>query len=289
LPADLPCGPWKDFDEAHLKFVGWAADPAVGGRAHGLVMQYRSKLDALVSISGVQKKSARTKHGGAWSRRAVHPFRSRSGMPHQPSRKVRGTSASRANANAAGSPPRSRPIASPLPALLPACCHCLAFPAMPHSTSLLTAMPGPRPSAALCAGRREIPLSPRPAWPPSPALCVCLCVGLVWDGVMFLCRSMCFLLSGRLSLAMRLLLRSAVLAVVLHLFSVSVSGAHVVCCSPSRLHIRCAVCCVGSTPTTNYCAYASLGWYTLCSMPGMHLFGCLTLVVRNSTWRMRVF
>ena len=62
---------------------------------------------------------------------------------------------------------------------------------------------------------------------------------------MFLCRSMCFLLSGWLSLAIRLLQRSIVLAVVLLAFSVSVSDARVVCCSPSRLRMRYAVCCPG--------------------------------------------
>ena len=39
LPADLPSGPWKDFDEAHLELVAWAADPAVGGGAHGLILK----------------------------------------------------------------------------------------------------------------------------------------------------------------------------------------------------------------------------------------------------------
>jgi hypothetical protein len=75
------------------------------------------------------------------------------------------------------SPPRNRPTASLLPALLPTCCHCHALPAMPHPTSLLPVVPGPRPSAALCTGRREIPMLARPARPPSPALYVCVCVG----------------------------------------------------------------------------------------------------------------
>jgi hypothetical protein len=48
----------------------------------------------------------------------------------------------------------------------------------------------------------------RPARSPSPALYVCVCVS---SDVMFLCRSMCFFLSGRLSFAMRLLQRSVVL------------------------------------------------------------------------------
>jgi hypothetical protein len=49
LPADLPCGPWKDFDEAHLELVAWAADPALGGGAHGLVIQYDPKTDRPIS------------------------------------------------------------------------------------------------------------------------------------------------------------------------------------------------------------------------------------------------
>ena len=92
-----------------------------------------------------------------------------------PSRNIRCTSTSRTNATAAGSPPRSRPTASLLPTLLPACCHCLALPAMPHLTLQLPATPGPRPSAALYTGRRGIPRLARPAWPLSPALCVCVC------------------------------------------------------------------------------------------------------------------
>jgi hypothetical protein len=117
-----------------------------------------------------------------------------------------------------------------------------ALPAMPHPTSLLPAVPGPRPSAALCTGHREIPMLARPARPPLPALYVCLCV---LGGVMFLCRSMCFLLSGQLSFAIRLLQLSIGLAVALHSFSVSFSVAHVVRCSPSRLRLRCALCCSG--------------------------------------------
>ena len=130
-----------------------------------------------------------------------------------------------------------------------------------------------RGCAPLLRSMRDAAKSQCPPGPPGRPRLRCMCV-CVWDGVMCLCRSMCFLLSGRLSLAMRLLLRSAVLAVVVHLFSVSVSGAHVVCCSPSRLHIRCAVCCFFSVPppTTHSCAYASLGWYTLYSIPGMHLW-----------------
>ena len=136
---------------------------------------------AILSSAGPLWRAHQHSHNHIWPRTTFsmggqEAVQERGRHRQHPSRNVRGTSASRANANAAGSPPRSRPIASPLPALLPACCHCLAFPAMPHSTSLLTAMPGPRPSAALYAGRREIPVSPRPAWPPSPALYVCVCV-----------------------------------------------------------------------------------------------------------------
>jgi hypothetical protein len=87
-----------------------------------------------------------------------------------------------------------------------------------------------------------------PAPPGRPRLrCMCVCGG---GDVMFLCRSMCFLLSGWLSLAMRLLQRSIVSAVVLLAFSVS--DARVVCCSPSRLRMRYAVCCPGlSTRSTH--------------------------------------
>jgi hypothetical protein len=88
------------------------------------------------------------------------------------SRNVPCTSTSHTKVIAAGSPPHSRPTASLLPTLLPACCHCLALPAMLHSTSLHPDLPGPRPSAALCTKRREIPMPARPARPPPPALCV---------------------------------------------------------------------------------------------------------------------
>ena len=50
---------------------------------------------------------------------------------------------------------------------------------MSHFTSLLPAMPGPRPSAALYSGPRESPMLARPTWPPSPGHCVCVCVGCV--------------------------------------------------------------------------------------------------------------
>jgi hypothetical protein len=61
--------------------------------------------------------------------------------------------------------------------------------------------------------------------------CMCVCGG---GDVMFLCRSMCFVLSGWLSFAMRLLQRSIITAVALLALPVSVSDARVVCCSPSR-------------------------------------------------------
>ena len=66
-----------------------------------------------------------------------------------------------------------------MPALFPACCHCHALPAEPLPASLLPAVPGLRPSDALCAGRRDIPVLAWPARPPSPALymCGCVCVG----------------------------------------------------------------------------------------------------------------
>jgi hypothetical protein len=190
---------------------------------------------------------------------------------------------------------------------------------MSHFTSLLPAMPGPRPSAALYSGPRESPMLARPTWPPSPAgHCVCVCVLGV---CCVLCRSICFVLSGRLSFGIRLLLHSVVLSVAVLPFSGSVLIAHAVRCAPSRIRLRCAVSCfrVGcrsisgcfcillfcqllyfrsrvrfrllmqfvarpaafvyavllalccsDLPVTHCCAYASLGWYTLCSIPGMH-------------------
>ena len=112
---------------------------------------------------------------------------------------------------------------------------------MSHFTSLLPAMPGPRPSAALYSGPRESPMLARPTWPPSPGHCVCVCVLGV---CCVLCRSICFLLSGRLSFGIRLLLHSVVLSVAVLPFSGSVPIAHVVRCSPSRIRLRCALCFV---------------------------------------------
>ena len=92
--------------------------------------------------------------------------------------------------------------------------------------------------------------------------------GVLGD-VMFLCRLMCFLLSGRLPFAMRLLPRYVVSAADLLSLSDSVSGARVICCSPSRLSMLWCVL-LRFLPVTHSCAYASLGGYTLCSIPGMH-------------------
>ena len=81
---------------------------------------------------------------------------------------------------------------------------------------------------------------------------------------------MCFLLSGRLPFAMRLLPRYVVSAADVLSLSDSVSGARVICCSPSRLSMLWYVL-FRFLPVTHSCAYASLRWYTLCSIPGMHL------------------
>ena len=81
----------------------------------------------------------------------------------------------------------------------------------------------------------------RPTWPPSPGHCVCVCVLGV---CCVMCRSICFLLSGRLSFGIRLLLHSVVLSVAVLPFSGSVPIAHVVRCSPSRIRLRCALCFV---------------------------------------------
>ena len=70
---------------------------------------------------------------------------------------------------------------------------------------------------------------------------------------MFLCRSMCCLLSGRPSFGMRLLLHSVVLSVAVLPFSGSVSDAHVGCRSPSRLRMQCAVVCSGLSMCVGRC------------------------------------
>jgi hypothetical protein len=117
-----------------------------------------------------------------------------------PSSNVRCTSTSRANAIAAGSPPRSRPTASPF------CQHCCqhaatAWPCPPCRTSPCCSL--------LCRGRapllhyiQDAAKSQGSPGPPgrSRLHCVCVCVGCV----MLLCRSMRLLLSGWMSLAMRL-------------------------------------------------------------------------------------
>jgi hypothetical protein len=66
---------------------------------------------------------------------------------------------------------------------------------------------------------------------------------------MFLCRSMCCLLSGRPSFGIRLLLHSVVLSVAVLPFSGSFSVAHAVRCSPSRIRLRCcSLLCVVPVP-----------------------------------------
>ena len=153
----------------------------------------------------------------------------------------------------------------PLFADMPACCHCPATPAMPHPISLLPALPGPRPLDAPCTGRSR---SQHPPGPPGRLRLHCVCVCVLVD-VMSQCRLMCLLLSGRLPFAKRLLPRSVVSAADLLSLSDSVSGARVICCSPSRLSMLWCVL-LRFLPVTHSCAYASLGGYTLCSIPGMH-------------------
>ena len=70
----------------------------------------------------------------------------------------------------------------PLFADMPACCHCPATPAMPHPILLRPALPGLCPLDAPCTGRPTIPTPARPAWPPSPAFCMCVCVGCLRCG-----------------------------------------------------------------------------------------------------------
>jgi hypothetical protein len=105
---------------------------------------------------------------------------------------------------------------------------------MPHFTLLLPATPGPRPSAALYTGaRREIPRLARPAWPLSPALCVCVCVGwcdvpvpvdvFLTFGSAAVCCSVASAF-GWFGRCVRFRFRIA----------------RVIRCSPSRLHVLCA-------------------------------------------------
>jgi hypothetical protein len=62
----------------------------------------------------------------------------------------------------------SGPAASFLPILLPACCHCLASPAMSQPTTLLSVVPAARPVLLRLAGtgRLASPVPARPAQPP---------------------------------------------------------------------------------------------------------------------------
>ena len=117
------------------------------------------------------------------------------------------------------------------------CQHCCqhvatAMPCPPCRT--------PPRCSRLCRGRaplmrfvQDAAKSQRSPGPPGRlrlhCVCVCVCVG----DVMFQCRSMCFLLSGRLPFAIRLLLLSVGLAVASLSPSVSVSGARVIRCSPT--------------------------------------------------------
>ena len=143
-----------------------------------------------------------------------------------------------------------------MPTLFPACCHRHALPAMPIPTSLLPAVPGLHPSDALFTGRREIPTLARPARPPSPALYVCVCGGRCDVPVPV----SVFRALG--SLAMRLLQRSIDTAVALLAFPVSVSDARVVCCLPSRLRMRYAVCCPGPSTHPTHGTHTHLTHHT---------------------------
>ena len=62
LPADLPSGPWKDFDDAHLDLVTWAADPALGGGAHGLIAQRDPVKERPISRAGFTRGARRRFH-----------------------------------------------------------------------------------------------------------------------------------------------------------------------------------------------------------------------------------
>ena len=107
-----------------------------------------------------------------------------------------------------------------------------ALPRLPCHTSSCCALLY-RGRALLMRPVQDAPRSQRPPGPPGRLRLHCVCVCVLGD-VMFPCRLMCFLLSGRLPSAMRLLSRSVVLAAVSLSPSVSVSGARVMCCSPSR-------------------------------------------------------
>ena len=123
--------------------------------------------------------------------------------------------------------PAASCFASIVPSMLP-----LPFLARHAATRL--AAPGCAGAAPLCCALYRTPrnTNARPARPAAFAymMCVCVCVG--WC-MMSLCRSMCFLLSGQLSFAIRLLQLSVGLAVALHLLSVAFSVARVIGCSPT--------------------------------------------------------
>ena len=135
-----------------------------------------------------------------------------------------------------------------------------------HAATALPRLPCHTPSccALLYRGRalsmrpvQDAPRSRRPPGPPGRLRLHCVCVCVLCD-VMFPCRLMCFLLSGRLPSAMRLLSRSVALAAVSLSPSVSVSGARVICCSPTPSCRGCALlmCCTVQCVRKSLCEFA---------------------------------
>ena len=131
-----------------------------------------------------------------------------------------------------------------LPCRTPPCCSLLCR--------------GRAPFAALCTGRRDISVLAWPARPPSPALYVCVCVlGMV----MFQCRPMCFLPSGRLPFAVRLFLLSVGLAIAF-VFGFGCSCDSLLAQPPSR-----ALCCSGlSSLHAPRTAHTHLTHHTNCTL-----------------------
>ena len=173
-PCAGRCAGSRQPDHARSSFF-------VRSRCHARVRQHRAIRLSAGALCGPHQRS----HKCAWLRTTFSSTRDQ-GRRSESCEVVSSSSIRRAtyehNLWALKEPRRHRAALHaacvlPLFADMPACCHCPATPAMPHPILLRPALPGLRPLDAPCTGRHTIPTPGRPAWPPSPALCMCVCVG----------------------------------------------------------------------------------------------------------------